>query len=57
MVAGIQMVEKSLDAKWSSIGMPFEYQTAQPFEYLTNGPHLVVLCTDPVQMVCLVHST
>ena len=45
---GIQMVEKRLDAKWSGIQMPFEYWIAQPFEYRTNGCHLVFLWTDPV---------
>ena len=42
------MVEKRLDSKWSGFQMPFEYQIAQPFEYQTNGPHLVLLCTGPV---------
>ena len=28
--------------------MPFEYQTAQTFEYRTNGRHLVFLCTGRV---------
>ena len=39
---------KRLDAKWSSFRMPFEYRTAQPFEYWKNGSHLVFFCTGPV---------
>ena len=38
---GIQIVEKRLDAIWSSFQMPLEYRIAQPFEYQTNGCHLV----------------
>ena len=26
----------------------FEYRTAGPFEYWTNGHHLIFLCTGPV---------
>ena len=37
-----------MDAKWFSFQMPFEYRTAQPFGYQTNGCHLVSLCTYPV---------
>ena len=29
------MVQKRLVANWSGFGMPFEYQTAQPFEYMS----------------------
>ena len=47
-VFGIQMVKNRLDAKWSGFRMPSEYRTAQAFEYLTNGCHLVFLCTGPV---------
>ena len=28
------MVEKRLDVKWYGFQMPFEYRTAQPFEYV-----------------------
>ena len=37
------LVEKRLDAKWSGFRMPYEYQMARPFEYWTNGSHLVFL--------------
>ena len=39
------MVKKRSDAKWSGFRMPFEYQTAWPFENRTIGHHLVFLCT------------
>ena len=42
------MVKKILDAKWSGFQMTFEYRTAQPFEYRTNGCLVVFLCTGPV---------
>ena len=39
---------KKLDAKWSGFQMPFQYRTAQPSEYWTNGRHIVFSCTGPV---------
>ena len=42
------MIEKMLDVKWSGFRMPCEYRTAKPFEYGTNGHHLVFLCTGSV---------
>ena len=39
----IKMVEMSSDTKWSCFGMPFEYRTARPFEYQTNGRHCKTL--------------
>ena len=44
----VRLVEKRLDAKWSSFQMPFEYGSAQTFEDRTNGRHLVFLCTSLV---------
>ena len=51
------MVKKRLDARWSSILMPYEYCTARPFEYRTNGHHLVFKYWSGIQMVGQVHKT
>ena len=51
------MVKKKLDANWSDIQMLFEYQTAGPFEYWTNGLHLVSYNWSGIQMGALVHRT
>ena len=45
----ISQVFKWSKRGWMPNGPEFEYHTAQPFEYyLTNGRHLVFLCTGPV---------
>ena len=40
--------KKEVGCRISGIQMPFKYQTARLFEYLTNGSHLVFLCTGQV---------
>ena len=34
--------QKEVRCQWSGFLMPFVYRSAQPFEYQTNGSHLVV---------------
>ena len=50
---GIQMVKKRLDAQLCGYLLPFEYWTAQPFEY----PSCFFVYWSGIQMVGLVHRT
>ena len=51
------MVQSRLDDKWFGTQLPFEYQTAQRFEYITIGCHHGFLCTaGDIQMVSLVQT-